>query len=187
MSTSPSPPRNPTGDEIERCFRQSDLLSFGVGLADHLDGSGFNLDPDARWAKVTGLLNLSHDAVTTAKQARCRFALTPEWKSAPPTVWCLDDWVRCEIDWHAGVGGIICYVLDEQWCDLVLQAQRDGGDQAATRYAISLCLRNVRWLLYRHHIAHVTRIRTWPGEWPAWPHGSAGRKEYRCQRKVEDK
>ena len=94
-----------------------------MGLADHLLGSGFNLDPDARWAKVTGLLNLSHDDVTTAKHARCRFALTPEWKSTPPVVWCLEDWVRRDIDWHAGVGGIICYVLDEQWCDLVSQVQ----------------------------------------------------------------
>lgn len=177
-------PQGLIGDEIERCFRRSNLLSFGVGLADHLERPGVHLDQDARWVKVMGLLNLSHDDVTTTKQVRCRFELIPEWRSEPPAVWCLEDWVRCDVDWHAGRGGILCYVLDEQWRDVVSKVQMGGDNYAATRYAVSLCLRNVRWLLYRHYIAHVTRLRTWPGEWQAWSHGAPGRMEYRSQRKV---
>ncbi len=67
------------------------------------------------WAAVSGVLNLSHDEIRTNKKAQCKFELSPEWKTKPPVVHCRESWVRADWDWHAGVGGVLCYILDEQW------------------------------------------------------------------------
>ena len=174
-----SPHPAPIGDEIARCFRQSDLLSIATRLdAEVVGNHGIHLDRDARWAVVTGMLNLSHDDVKTAKRAHCKITFGPEWRLQLPVVHCREPWIRHDWDWHAGKGGLLCYILDEQWKDCVGLVFEQEGNAAAALYAASLCVRNVRWLLYRHHIAHVTGIKKWPMEWPAWPHGDTGRREY---------
>jgi len=139
---------------------------------------GINLDQGAEWAKVSGMLNLSHDEIKTHKMAHCKIHVFPDWKSQQPIVWCLEPWIRHDWNWHAGAGGLLCYVLGEQWTDFVGGVLKCEGAEAATRYATDLCLRNVRWLLYRHYIGHVTKMKIWPKDWPAWPHGDAGRREY---------
>jgi len=130
------------------------------------------------WAAVSGVLNLSHDEIRTNKRAQCKFELLPEWKTKPPVVHCREPWVRADWDWHAGTGGVLCYILDEQWKDLVGTVMTQEGNVAAARYAAILCLRNVCWLLYRHYIGNITKMTMWPRDWPAWPHGEPARREY---------
>jgi hypothetical protein len=77
------------------------------------------------------------------------------------------------MDWHAGVGNTrdeLCYVLDEEWHGQIAKVSAEEGEAAALRYAGAFCLRNVRWLLYRHYIGHVTQMEDWPKDWPARPH-----------------
>jgi hypothetical protein len=124
------------------------------------------------------MLNLSHDDVRTFKRARCGFKFTPEWQTIPPGVQCSESWVRKDWNWHAGDRGVLCYILDEQWKDHVGQVMAEEGIVAAARYAAILCLRNVRWLLYRHYISSITNTALWPKDWPAWPHGEPARAEY---------
>jgi hypothetical protein len=167
------------GNEIERCFRQSDLLSFATLLDAELEGChGIDLDSSAWWAVVSGVLNLSHDEFPTQKSARCSFWISPAWKTNPPVVHCHESWMRDDWNWHAGPGGKLCYILGDQWRDLVGNVAVQEGNVAAARYASSLCLRNVRWLTYRHYIGNITRITLWPRGWPAWPHGDAAHREY---------
>lgn len=163
----------------ERCFRFSDLLSFGDRLNGELEGChGISVTPNATSAEVIGMLNLSHDDVRTHQRASIKAVLTPDWKEKPPSVYCREDWVRADWDWHSGRDGLLCYVIPEEWRDLVLETERCDGAIAAVQFAVSLCLRNVRWLLYRQFIAHIGGLVRWPKEWPAWPHGDAGRLAY---------
>jgi len=115
----------------------------------------------------------------------CKFALSPGWKTKPPVVHCRELWVRSDWDWHAGEEGLLCYILDEQWKDLVGTVIVQEGNVAAARYAASLCLRNVRWLLYRHYIGNITKMIMWPRDWPAWPHGESARREYFHHKNVQ--
>jgi len=171
--------QNHSGYEIERCFRQSDLLSLATRLDAELAGChGVDLDPGANWAVVSGELNLSHDAVSTPRTARCRFHLRPDWRRQLPLVQCCEPWVRNDWNWHAGEGGLLCYILDEQWRDVVGEVLNQEGIAAASGFAACVCLRNVRWLLYRHYIGRITKMAGWPTTWPAWPHGEAGRRDY---------
>src|SRR5208282_1723003 len=161
------------------CFRQSDLLSLATLLDAELEGChGIHIDRGATWACVSGFLNLSHDEIRTTKRAHCRFLLSPKWHTALPVVHCRESWMRNDWNWHAGFGGELCYILGDQWRDLVGTVAAQEGDFATALYASSLCLRNVRWLIYRHYIGNIARIIQWPKEWPAWPHGDAAHSEY---------
>jgi hypothetical protein len=139
---------------------------------------GIHLDGSANWAVVVGRLNLSHDQTVSTQSARCEFKVLPDWRSNPPLVWCREPWVRNDWNWHAGAGGILCYVLDREWQDSVTLVFEKEGPLAASHYASSFCLRNVRWLLYRHYIGYITKMPDWPAEWKARPHGEAGYKDY---------
>jgi hypothetical protein len=194
LSLNPSPPQNqksspepeqcsrvqdPIGLEIERCFRQSNLLWLATCLDDNFLGlHGIGLHKEARQAVVRGLVNLSHDEVKTVKSAKCEIKVYPEWWRQIPEVRCGDPWVRSDIDWHAW-NGWLCFMLQDEWTDCVTRVYGDGEIRDAARYAAQLCLRNVRWLLYRHYIGQVLKMQQWPKEWPARPHDEAGRLEYR--------
>jgi hypothetical protein len=91
---------------------------------------------------------------------------------------CLERWVRPELDWHAGPDGTLCYVLDDEWRDRMHKVSEHLRDELAD-YAVEYCLRNTRWLLYRHYVGFLTKILEWPSAWPAWQHGEAGRRQYR--------
>lgn len=104
--------------------------------------------------------------------ALCQITIVPDWTRILPEVYCSEPWVRSGQDWHA-FNGDLCYVFDDEWRDLVSLVRSDEGNLAAARYAANLCLRNVRWLLYRHHIAAITKLANWPADWPGWPHSHA--------------
>lgn len=175
--------QDPTGDRIQACFQTSALLNLGMLLKEELvENHGTVLNKSAGTMEVTGKLSLAHDDFKTHKSARCRIKVTPDWSVQPPKVWCVESWVRHDWDWHAGDGGRLCYVIDEQWGDLVGSVFDQQGQLAAARYAVALCLRNVRWLLYRHYIASVMNIKVWPEDWKAWSHGDKGIREYLRER-----
>jgi hypothetical protein len=150
-------------------------------LDDNLHGThGIELHKNAEKAVVRGLVNLSHDDVKTVKSAKCEITIAPDWWRQMPAVYCPDPWVRSDIDWHAWKG-CLCFMLGDEWTDCVTHVYQDGDLREAARYAARLCLRNVRWLLYRHYIGHAMKIQEWPKEWPARPHAEAGRLEYHRQ------
>jgi hypothetical protein len=177
---------DPIGGEIERCFRQNNILTLATLLCSELGTShGVNIEPSARWAEVSGILNLSHDNISTPALARCKFKIGSSWVAAPPRVKCLEPWVRLEADWHAGIGincDEICYVLDEEWRDAVSKVYTEQGIASAARYAAEFCLQNVKWLLYRHYIGFVAKTKSWPKDWPGRPHGDEAYKQYRLEK-----
>jgi len=153
-------------------------LTLATCLNDELRGChGIDMKREAQFAVIRGSLNLSHDNVVTVKSAWCEFLVRPNWRACVPAVRCLDPWVRSDPDWHA-FGGALCFVLDDEWRDCVTRVYEQEGPRLGASYATQLCVRNVRWLLYRHFISHTLRIDKWPTEWPARPHAEAGRKQY---------
>lgn len=180
LSESPQlfPNHDLTGS-IGRSFRFSDLLSLASQLnSEFLGCHGIEIDADARYAVVSGEINLSHDDVTTTITARCEILIVPAWTLVLPEVHCSESWVRSGPDWHAW-SGCLCYVFDDEWRDLVTCVRSEEGQIPAAVYAANLCLRNTRWLLYRHHIASITNLQKWPRSWPGRPHSrEEARKEY---------
>lgn len=84
-------------------------------------------------------------------------------------------------EWHVNVGGSLCYVLNEQWCDFLRPIYENDSDlliEVASRF----CIDNVRYLLVRHLEAYRYRLTHWDPVWPAWAHGSAGLRDYRQSR-----
>jgi hypothetical protein len=164
---------------IGRSFRFSDLLSLASVLdSEFLGCHGIGIDADATSAVVSGDINLSHDDVKTTITARCEIRVFPDWTSILPEVLCSESWVRSGADWHAG-DGYLCYVFDDEWQDLVSFVRSEEGQVPAATYAANLCLRNTRWLLYKHHIASITNMTKWPANWPGRPHSpQEARKQY---------
>jgi hypothetical protein len=133
---------------------------------------------DSLWARVEGRLCLAHDDVITDRNAHCRLMISPQWRTVPPSAFCLEPWAKSHMDWHAGSGGWLCYVLDNEWRDHIAAVEQNEGNKAAMIYAVQYCIRNLRWLLYRHFMASVIGISEWPKDWPQWSHAEAGRREY---------
>lgn len=105
-------------------------------------------------------------------------------KSVPPPVWCREEWMRDEPEWHNSARTGMCWVLQEQW--------RDGLDwsgkalPAVLQEARMWMFSAVRQLISRHYYGHLKALKTWPKEWDSWGHYQAGAKEYRRESRLRD-
>jgi hypothetical protein len=94
----------------------------------------------------------------------------------PPRAWCRESWMRSEPDWHNDATGGMCWVLEDEWRDILAAPERLDGDlvSAATLWLLN----NVGSLITRHHYANLARLTAWPKEWDAWPHFDKGAEKY---------
>jgi hypothetical protein len=153
------------------------LIHAGTAL-----GSRMIVAENCRELRVDGLLNLSHDSVSTSKTAWCAFYLRPEWIEEMPVVFCLEDWTIREIDWHMNEQGWVCYELPERWTDTMRTVAGQEGVACAAKFGAVWCLESVKWLLYRHYFASITGLRKWPASWPQWPHGRRAQDVYEAEK-----
>ena len=164
---------------IEDAFKKSNLLNLAVLFQDELAGSRGVLIERRDWsAKVSGIINLSHDKIETDFTANCLVIVPHDWWNKRPQVFCNDYWVKKNIDFHVGEDGWVCYELDLRWTKYVSGVKQREGIRAAALYAAAWCLHHCRWLLYRHRCFYVDNVVEWPADLPAWGHGDHGRKEF---------
>jgi hypothetical protein len=128
---------------------------------------------------VRGFLVLDDFAAETTYLADCTFIASAEWPRLPPKVFCLEDWVRHDIDWHVLSDNSLCYEFFERWADRIAVVRKFNEDEGAVTYAAKWCVNGTRGLLEKHLFADRQNIKTWPKKWDAWPHGiAAARYEY---------
>ena len=167
---------------LDDTFKQSDLLHLASGITSRLlQGSAWMKVDQQTWtAECGGLLNLSHDDLQTDTSAKCVFIICHNWIDTMPIVCCEEPWLKkMGADWHVYKNGVLCFELDLRWKDQVARAVQEHGTMHGAAYAATWCLNSSRWLLYRHHYAHVHNIHQWPKEWPSWRHGKDGQRDYR--------
>lgn len=171
--------RDRTARSIFWIFEVPELWSIANAFRTHLGGSAtFHSDGERPWASLQCTLNLSHAEFDTLQSCVCTFRLLPDWQTAPPVVTCLEAWIKREADWHCDQKGNLCYVLDEEWRDQLAKCGQQSDRSAKIQFAVDYAANNLRWLLYRHYMAWIQGIDTWPKQWPQWKHGEKGHLEY---------
>lgn len=115
--------------------------------------------------------------------AHCSFWIAPTWTIRNPVVVCHESWLRTGADWHAYTDGSLCYVLDQEWHDVMNSVVGRDGILVAADAARLWITRNVAWLLSKHLMADDLGLTTWPADWPFWPHGSDQAKRKYAQRR----
>lgn len=94
----------------------------------------------------------------------------------PPRVWCGEPWMRDGADWHNDRFGGMCWVLEDEWRDVLDGDGKQPRDQ--TVIGTTWLMNNVRSLVSRHYYAHLMRLKDWPKAWDAWAHYDKGAKQY---------
>lgn len=164
---------------------RSDLLHFAVRLKTQLNPvSLLEIEQAPARAKVTGILNLSHDGITTSISTKCCFTFGPNWMQILPKVETEAVWLRRgDPKWHTFSDGSLCFVYRPHWRDQIRAALDESDVAKAAEFAVMWCVRSTRWLLYRHHFAHEHGITEWPKDWPSWSHDGTEQLAYERLRK----
>ena len=107
--------------------------------------------------------------------------VSSNWEASPPIIFCMEPWIKRDIDWHVYSDGNLCWIYDREWIDEVNSVQ-GLGELDRLLYLSSLLFSNVTYLLDRHCLSGQTGITAWT--WPARPHGKEkAEREYRYQLK----
>jgi hypothetical protein len=147
---------------------RSDLLHFAVRLKRQLEPiSLLEISADVSRATVTGTLNLSHDEISTAIAAKCRFQFVPNWSAFVPRIRTDVPWLRRgDPAWHTFRDSSLCFVYAPQWRDEIRTVTQDFDIGRGAEFAVTWCIRSTRWLLYRHYFGFEHGLKKWPSEWP---------------------
>lgn len=128
--------------------------------------------------QLTGKLNLSHGRIETSLSACLEITVWEDWFNQPPKVVCKESWMRIGEDWHVYEDYSLCWVLDDQWRDVLAGYMQTLRNDEVELIASTWCLTNVKDLIYKHRVAQRQRLKSWPTEWIAWRHGDQGRRDY---------
>lgn len=97
-------------------------------------------------------------------------------RNKPPSVWCLEDWMRDDPDWHNSNALGMCWVLNEEWQDVIGCSSMPW--RSVITEGVRLLLSNCTNLISRHHFGYLKDLKEWPPEWEAWGHYDEGPREY---------
>lgn len=123
--------------------------------------------------RVTGLLNAPAVLARVEIKIPLNFDIVI---GRPPRAWCHEPWMRSAADWHNDTTRGMCWVLENEWCDILSRPGRLPRDLVSAGTA--WLLNNVQSLVSRHHYANLVGIKAWPKEWDAWPHYDKGAEQY---------
>ncbi|CAN5652069.1 hypothetical protein BH09PLA1_BH09PLA1_25420 [soil metagenome] len=129
--------------------------------------------PDPWHFRVTGRLDAPSVLACIEIQVPQDFAQIIE---RPPRIWCRESWMRFGEEWHNDDEGGMCWVLRNEWRDVLSGPGRSPRD--VIRIAGQWLMNNVTSLITRHHYAHLAGLKRWLKEWDAWPHYEKGVKQY---------
>lgn len=139
-------------------------------------------------ATVSGTLNLTHSDGSTTVAANCSIRVYPAWRKRAPVLRCSDKWVRgrerseTNPSWHVNSDGTLCYMLDDEWADVLAEVEDLHGLSATLATAAGYAINSARWLLYRHLQGYRRKLVSWDPQWPQWPHYADGVWAYRREK-----
>jgi hypothetical protein len=130
---------------------------------------------------------ISGSLTTGICTARIEIVFCPnDLKCRVPIVFCDEEWITRELDWHCfrGTSGYeswrekdrLCWIHPHEWakahCHRLkrLTCVVDEGSEWLKN--------NVSKLLERHRIGHTLGIKKWKSEWGGWAHGQLGTDQY---------
>ena len=102
-----------------------------------------------------------------------------------PEVFCINPWIKRDIDWHVNQEGKLCWELYINWQEKILLAQQNDAltINNICQYASNWCMNSVITLLNYHWIGHLEEITTWNPRWVFWKHGNEGIRQYEKEKK----
>lgn len=131
---------------------------------------------------VKGMLNLSHGKIVTTVNAKVSIAIPCDWVKLPPKVRCQEPWVKIGMDWHVYSDRSLCWILSDEWRDVLEIQTLRLQLQEFEFFAAGWCMNNSKDLIYKHYLAEKLELKQWHPDWPAWRHGQAGRADYSRER-----
>ena len=180
-------------------FQLASAISLSSHLQNRFKSGSISIHPDLKQMPLASLtdcsgaitlrgsLNLSYQEFTTKTNARCAFHIPLNWKSSPPVLRCIEQWVQrpggtMSADWHICINDSLCYVLDLEWQDALAAAEQSVGQENLAEFASFYAVNNSRWLLFHHLLGYRENLTTWQKEWPQRPHHALGKFEYLIER-----
>jgi hypothetical protein len=124
---------------------------------------------------IQGQINVESDLGFDVAQTRIQFN-AHKWDVEPPEVWVDAEWLQPRgekdwnlcADWHRQPKGKLCWIRPDCW----MEECKNLPDTRAVERAAAILTKDVSSLLGYHLLADKLKLKTWPKEWDAWPHGS---------------
>lgn len=137
---------------------------------------------------------ISGSVVTSICTARIEILFRPNHlKSCAPIVFCDEEWIRKEIDWHCFKNKLgheswkdsyrLCWIHPYEWTRAHYHQLKRLP--SVIEEGSSWLKNNISKLLERHWIGHILGIKTWKPEWGGWAHGDRGSKEFLNECKMD--
>lgn len=123
--------------------------------------------------QLTGRLDIGVRFVDVMIQVPVSFE---EVRFKPPRVICTESWMRSDPDWHNDRVSGLCWVLEDQWRDVMSWSGKSVS--LIMSEGCDWLLNDVRNLISRHYLAHYENITSWQPEWDSWAHRDEGAREY---------
>lgn len=131
-----------------------------------------------RHYRVTGNLDVPSALARVKVEVPLFFS---ELKRDPPSVWCLEKWMRNDPNWHNSNQTGMCWVLNDEWRD-VMGCQGKSW-KSVVDDGVRWLVNNSTNLISRHHLGDLEGIDDWPEEWEAWGHNEEGPRQYERSKK----
>jgi hypothetical protein len=98
------------------------------------------------------------------------FEIEEDWIMNPPKVWCMEDFIKVDIDWHVYNGKRLCWDFSPRWRRIIREIEKHLGINEAITIATQWVVQASTNLTYRHYLASENGISHWPPEWCQWSH-----------------
>lgn len=103
-------------------------------------------------------------------------------KQNPPTVLCVESWMRTGAEWHNHLDEGMCWVLHPLWRDAM--GWKGKSNRAIMEQGCAWLINDVRCQINRYFNAHLEGLTSWPAEWDFWSHYGKGVIEYQRENRL---
>lgn len=154
---------------MNRCYAFAHLIARDLreGTVETVRGAGF---------VVSGRLDIGPILVGIKIEVPWRFQ---QVKRLPPTIFCLEPWMKSGPDWHNGPP--LCWTLPNLWRDCMTRRQKSVASIMSEGW--NWMRNNVSALVAKHYDAELRGLKEWQPEWDFWGHGAKGVIEYKSEQR----
>jgi hypothetical protein len=128
--------------------------------------------------RVTGVLNTGLKRVAIEIIYSHRFS---DLRTTSPNVFCREDWMRDEDDWHNSNITGMCWILANVWHEY--QGWPNKPRERVVADGVLFLIEFSKNLINRHWVGHRRGLKNWKPEWKCFGHHEEGVKEYLREQK----